>query len=69
MSDLFGFKGAEGAGYAQPDPISDDFEFPAALKRENLPRWPRASEPEIVRHYTWLSTRSHGIDSGFYPLG
>ena len=28
MSDLFGFKGAEGAGYAQPDPISDDFEFP-----------------------------------------
>ena len=69
MSDLFGFKGAEGAGYAQPDPISDDFEFPVALKRENLPRWPRASEPEIVRHYTWLSTRSHGIDSGFYPLG
>ena len=69
MSDLFGFKGAEGAGYAQPDPISDDFDFPAALKRENLPRWPRASEPEIVRHYTWLSTRSHGIDSGFYPLG
>ena len=53
----------------QPDPISDDFEFPTALKRENLPRWPRASEPEIVRHYTWLSTRSHGIDSGFYPLG
>ena len=69
MSDLFGFKGAEGAGYAQPDPISDGFEFPAALKRLNLPRWPRASEPEIVRHYTWLSTRSHGIDSGFYPLG
>ena len=69
MSDLFSFKGAEGAGYAQPDPISDDFDFPSVLQRQNLPRWPRASEPEIVRHYTWLSTRSHGIDSGVYPLG
>ena len=69
MSDLFAFKGAEGAGYAQPAPISADYEIPTALRRANLPRWPRASEPEIVRHYTWLSTRSHGIDSGFYPLG
>ena len=69
MSDLFAFKGAEGAGYAQPAPISDDYEIPDVLKRATLPRWPRASEPEIVRHYTWLSTRSHGIDSGFYPLG
>ena len=69
MSDLFSFKGAKGAGYAQPAPLSDDFTIPTALQRSELPRWPRASEPEIVRHYTWLSTRSHGIDSGFYPLG
>ena len=69
MSDLFAFRGAEGAGYAQPDPIPAEVEIPEALRRSSLPRWPRASEPEIVRHYTWLSTRSHGIDSGFYPLG
>ena len=69
MSDLFAFKGAKGAGYAQPAPLSDDFTIPSALKRRTPARWPRASEPEIVRHYTWLSTRSHGIDSGFYPLG
>lgn len=69
MSDLFAFKGAKGAGYAQPPPLSDDFTIPTALQRSEPPRWPRASEPEIVRHYTWLSTRSHGIDSGFYPLG
>ena len=69
MSDLFAFRGAEGAGYAQPDPIPAEVEIPEALRRASLPRWPRASEPEIVRHYTWLSTRSHGIDSGFYPLG
>ena len=69
MSDLFAFKGAKGAGYAQPAPLSDDFTIPSALQRSTPARWPRASEPEIVRHYTWLSTRSHGIDSGFYPLG
>ena len=69
MSDLFAFNGALGAGYAQPKPISDAFTIPVDLQRSKLPRWPRASEPEIVRHYTWLSTRSHGIDSGFYPLG
>ncbi|MDE0574810.1 MAG: aminomethyl-transferring glycine dehydrogenase subunit GcvPB [Candidatus Poseidoniales archaeon] len=69
MSDLFAFNGAKGAGYAQPAPISDDFTIPLALQRSAPARWPRASEPEIVRHYTWLSTRSHGIDSGFYPLG
>ncbi len=69
MSDLFAFNGAKGAGYAQPVPLSDDFTIPLALQRSAPARWPRASEPEIVRHYTWLSTRSHGIDSGFYPLG
>ncbi len=69
MSDLFTFNGAEGAGYAQPPPIPIEVKIPSALQRKNLPRWPRASEPELVRHYTWLSTRSHGIDSGFYPLG
>src|SRR5438477_76375 len=26
-------------------------------------------EPELVRHYTELSTRTFGIDTGFYPLG
>ena len=69
MSDLFAFNGAKGAGYAQPPPLSDDFTIPPTLQRSTPARWPRASEPEIVRHYTWLSTRSHGIDSGFYPLG
>ena len=23
----------------------------------------------MVRHYTWLSKRNFGIDTGFYPLG
>ena len=33
------------------------------------PRLPEVSEPELVRHFTELSTRNFGIDTGFYPLG
>jgi glycine dehydrogenase subunit 2 len=73
MSDLFAFNGARGAGWSQPLPLIDRevliSSIPAKLRRQNLPKWPRASEPEIVRHYTWLSNRNFGIDNGFYPLG
>ena len=30
---------------------------------------PELSELEVVRHYTGLSRRNHGVDVGFYPLG
>lgn len=30
---------------------------------------PEVSELELIRHYTALSNRNFGIDSGFYPLG
>ncbi|MGE5529203.1 MAG: aminomethyl-transferring glycine dehydrogenase subunit GcvPB [Patescibacteria group bacterium] len=42
---------------------------PAAYLRKTPPRLPELSEPEIVRHYTALSLRNHGVDNGFYPLG
>ncbi len=44
-------------------------EIPAELARAALPRLPEVSEPELVRHFTELSTRNFGIDTGFYPLG
>src|SRR5262245_2557969 len=44
-------------------------EIPAALRREQPPRLPEVSEPELVRHFTELSTRNFGVDTGFYPLG
>ena len=73
MSDLFEFNGAEGAGWSQPEPSLGEQEawstVPEPLRRESPPVWPRASEPELVRHYTWLSSRNFGIDTGFYPLG
>ena len=44
-------------------------EVPADLRRADPPRLPELSEPELVRHFTELSTRNFGIDTGFYPLG
>lgn len=71
MSHLFEHKGADGKGYSQPEPILsvDSLRLPDSMKRSAAPRWPRLSEPEMVRHYTWLSNRNFGIDTGFYPLG
>jgi glycine dehydrogenase subunit 2 len=39
------------------------------LRREQPPRLPEVSEPEIVRHYNRLSKRNFDLDTGFYPLG
>ena len=37
--------------------------------RSEPPRLPELAEPEVLRHFTELSTRNFGIDTGFYPLG
>jgi glycine dehydrogenase subunit 2 len=44
-------------------------ELPEELRREDPPRLPEISEPELVRHFTALADRTFGIDTGFYPLG
>ncbi|MEX1358154.1 MAG: aminomethyl-transferring glycine dehydrogenase subunit GcvPB [Gaiellaceae bacterium] len=44
-------------------------EVPPELARGEPPRLPEVSEPELLRHFTELSTRNFGIDTGFYPLG
>jgi len=46
-----------------------DAEVPESLRRAEPPRLPEVSELELVRHFTELSTRNYGIDTGFYPLG
>ena len=71
MSHLFDHHGATGKGYSQPAPMlpKSELNLPNSLVRKQAPRWPRISEPEMVRHYTWLSKRNFGIDTGFYPLG
>ena len=44
-------------------------DVPEELRRAEPPRLPELAEPELVRHFTELSTRNFGIDTGFYPLG
>ncbi len=44
-------------------------EVPEELRRSRPPRLPEVSEPELVRHFTDLTTRNFGVDTGFYPLG
>jgi glycine dehydrogenase subunit 2 len=52
-----------------PGPGSPVPEIPAELRRTEPPRLPEIAEPDLVRHFTELSTRNFGIDTGFYPLG
>jgi glycine dehydrogenase subunit 2 len=44
-------------------------EVPSELRRAARPRLPEVAEPDLLRHFTELSTRNFGIDTGFYPLG
>ncbi|MBP3040694.1 aminomethyl-transferring glycine dehydrogenase subunit GcvPB [Bacillaceae bacterium Marseille-Q3522] len=60
-------------GYSLPEmdvPETDVKELlPEGYYREEDPQLPELSELDIIRHYTALSRRNHGVDSGFYPLG
>jgi glycine dehydrogenase subunit 2 len=60
-----GRRGGEVPRHASLPPV----EVPEELKRARPPRLPELAEPEILRHFTELSTRNFGIDTGFYPLG
>lgn len=43
--------------------------LPSGFLREESAELPEVSELDIMRHYTALSNRNHGVDTGFYPLG
>jgi glycine dehydrogenase subunit 2 len=60
-------RGRRGVEVPKPDlPVP---EVPDELARKEPPRLPELAEPEVLRHFTELSTRNFGIDTGFYPLG
>lgn len=60
-------------GYSLPDldvPEENiDQLIPSDYLRTEDAELPEVSELDIMRHYTALSKRNHGVDSGFYPLG
>ena len=44
-------------------------DVPEELRRTEPPRLPEIAEGDLLRHFTELTTRNFGIDTGFYPLG
>ncbi|WP_416728951.1 aminomethyl-transferring glycine dehydrogenase subunit GcvPB [Fictibacillus sp. JL2B1089] len=60
-------------GYSIPEldvpEINVESIIPSDYLRTEEADLPEVSELQIVRHYTALSNRNHGVDSGFYPLG
>ncbi|MFS0861458.1 aminomethyl-transferring glycine dehydrogenase subunit GcvPB [Fredinandcohnia sp. 179-A 10B2 NHS] len=60
-------------GYSLPEldipEVNINEVIPADYIRVEEPELPEVSELDIMRHYTALSKRNHGVDSGFYPLG
>src|SRR5436309_3618690 len=43
--------------------------IPEGMLRKEPAPLPEVSEIEVVRHYTHLSQRNFGVDTGFYSLG
>ena len=43
--------------------------IPNELLRTGEIELPEVSEVDVIRHYTQLSNKNYGIDTGFYPLG
>ncbi len=56
--------------YSLPElDVEETEDLPAELFRDEPAELPEVSEQDLMRHYTELSQRNHGVDNGFYPLG
>lgn len=58
--------GAAGVDWPEPEPAPDRL---GGLARNGPIGLPSLAEPTLVRHYTRLSQRNYGIDTGTFPLG
>ena len=63
-----GTKGVEPPGSDVPEKEPEDI-LPREVLRTDIKGFPEVSEPVLVRHYTRLSEKNFGVDTGFYPLG
>ncbi|WP_273850732.1 aminomethyl-transferring glycine dehydrogenase subunit GcvPB [Guptibacillus spartinae] len=70
---IFELSEPERISYSLPELDVPDIDLDALLpdefNRKTEPELPEVSELQLMRHYTALSKRNHGVDSGFYPLG
>ena len=60
-------------GYSLPELDVPEVDVASILSQDVIRKedaeLPEVSELDIMRHYTALSNRNHGVDTGFYPLG
>lgn len=60
-------------GYSLPESAVEKTDLaelvPEHLLREEPAALPELSELQVMRHYTGLSNKNFGIETGFYPLG
>lgn len=60
-------------GYTLPKPdvpkVDISSVIPENLQRKESLNLPEVSEVDAVRHFTALSNKNYGVDTGFYPLG
>ena len=47
----------------------EQLSIPSNLLREKPAELPEVSELDVVRHYTNVSNKNFGVETGFYPLG
>ena len=60
-------EGREGFNLAKKD--LPEVKLPKELVRSNKANLPEVSEFDVVRHYTNVSQKNFGVETGFYPLG
>ena len=51
------------------DKLDRSLSIPRTLLRETPAELPEVSELDVVRHYTNVSNKNFGVETGFYPLG
>ncbi|CQR46826.1 putative glycine dehydrogenase (decarboxylating) subunit 2 [Paraliobacillus sp. PM-2] len=70
---VFELSKAGRVGYSLPELDVEETDLESIIGstylRKEAPSLPEISELQLIRHYTNLSKRNYGVDSGFYPLG
>ena len=59
-------------GFSLPENSHSEYTLdalPEWARRTDTPMLPEVSEFDVVRHFTNLSNKNFGLDTGFYPLG
>lgn len=69
---IFDLSKAERVGYSLPNPSFTKYsikDLDSVFKRVEEPTLPEVSELDVLRHFTNISNKNFGVETGFYPLG